>query len=73
MRNWDLDTGGLQEMLITPRPTPVSPTPKGEMLINGPGRLIVGGGKPTIVLPGRAPLHGRQRVADLFRPLAKPR
>src|SRR5271169_3310792 len=24
VRNWDLDTGGLQEMLITPRPTPVS-------------------------------------------------
>src|SRR5208282_4857328 len=72
VRNWDLDTGGLQEMLITPRPTPVSSAPKGEMLVSGPGRLIIGGGKPTIVLPGRASLHGRQRVAGLFRPLAKP-
>jgi len=69
VRNWDLDTGGLQELLTTRSPTSVGPTPKGEMLFTGPGRLIVGGGKPTVVLPGR--VASPRRVVGLFQPLAK--
>jgi hypothetical protein len=71
VRNWDLDTSGLEELLTAPRQTHVGPTPKGEMLVSGPGRLIVGGGKAPVVLPGRALPPGRQRVVGLFRPLAK--
>src|SRR5947209_15338369 len=62
VRNWDLDDGGLQDLLITPPSTPVSPTPKGEMLVSGPGTLIVGGGKPPVVLAGRVLSPVRQRV-----------
>jgi uncharacterized protein YcbK (DUF882 family) len=64
IRNWDLDTGGLQDLLMTPPRTQVGPTPKGEMLISGPSRLIVGGGHAPIVLPGRGPLLSRHRVGS---------
>ena len=53
VRNWDLDEGGLQDMLITGRSTRGGPAVKGEMLVNGPGTLIVGGHKPPVVLAGR--------------------
>ena len=62
VRNWDLDEDGLQDLLIARRPTPAGPTQKGEMLISGPGTLIVGRGRPPVVLPGRALSAG-----DLFR------
>ena len=53
VRNWDLDEEGLQDLLIARRPTPAGPTQKGEMLVSGPGTLIVGRGRPPVVLPGR--------------------
>jgi uncharacterized protein YcbK (DUF882 family) len=62
VRNWDLDEDGLQDLLIARRPTPAGPTQKGEMLVSGPGTLIVGRGRPPVVLPGRALSAG-----DLFR------
>jgi uncharacterized protein YcbK (DUF882 family) len=71
VRNWDLDTSGLQELLTAPRQTHVEPTLKGEMLVRGPGRLIVGGGRPPVVLPGRAFPAVHRRVVGLFQPLAK--
>src|SRR5271166_5363019 len=61
VRNWDLDNEGLQDLLITPRAIPLGPGSKGEMLVNGPGTLIIGGRKPPVVLPGRV-LSSRQRV-----------
>jgi uncharacterized protein YcbK (DUF882 family) len=70
VRNWDLDNEGLQDLLITPRTTPLGPSSKGEMLVNGPGTLIVGGGKPPVVLTGRVLSHSRQRVG-LSHSLAK--
>jgi hypothetical protein len=62
VRNWDLDDGGLQDLLITRPSTPMDPTPKGEMLVNGPGTLIIGGGKPPVVRPGRVLASSRRRV-----------
>jgi len=62
VRNWDLDERGLQDLLITRPSTPTGATAKGEMLVNGPGTLIVGRGKPPVVLPGRVLSPGRQRV-----------
>jgi len=53
VRNWDLDDGGLQDLLIARSSTPVGPTAKGQMLINGPGTLIVRRGQPPVVLAGR--------------------
>jgi uncharacterized protein YcbK (DUF882 family) len=61
VRNWDLDELGLQDLLITGRSAPKDPAAKGEMLVNGPGTLIVGGRKPPIILPGRV-LSSGQRV-----------
>ena len=69
VRNWDLDAGGLQELLTTRPPTPVGPTPKDERLFTDPGRLIVGDGKQPVVLPGRA--GPQRRVVGLFEPPAK--
>lgn len=63
VRNWDLDNEGLQDLLITPRAVPLGPRSKGEMLVNGPGTLIIGGGKPTVVLPGRGLSPSHQRAA----------
>jgi uncharacterized protein YcbK (DUF882 family) len=69
VRNWDLDTGGLQELLTARPPTGVGQTPKKrEMLSTGPDHLIVGGGKPAVVLPGRA--GPQRRVVGLFQPPA---
>ena len=62
VRNWDLDEEGLQDLLIARPSPPVGPTPKGEMLVNGPGTLIVGSGKPPVVLAGRVLSPVRQRV-----------
>ena len=59
VRNWDLDNEGLQELLATPRATQLGPSSKGEMLVNGPGTLIVRGPKPPVILPGKvlSPSH----------------
>ena len=61
VRNWDLDEQGLQDLLITRPWTSGGPSAKGEMLINGPGTLIVGGHKPPVVLAGRVLSPTRQR------------
>jgi uncharacterized protein YcbK (DUF882 family) len=60
VRNWDLDEDGLQELLVAGRSRPVAPTGKGQMLVSGPGTLIVGRGKPPAVLPGRILPASRQ-------------
>ena len=70
VRNWDLDNDGLQDLLIAPRGTPPAPIGTGEMLVNGPGTLIVGGHKPPVILPGKVLALSRQRVG-LSHPLAK--
>jgi Bacterial protein of unknown function (DUF882) len=62
VRNWDLDNDGLQDLLITARGTPLGSSGKGEMLVNGPGTLIVGGRKPPVILPGKVLASSRQRV-----------
>ena len=62
VRNWDLDEEGLQDLLTARRTTPAGPPQKGEMLVSGPGTLIVGRGRPPVVLPGRVLSAG-----DLFR------
>jgi Bacterial protein of unknown function (DUF882) len=67
VRNWDLDERGLQDILITGRSTPGGPAAKGEMLVNGPGTLIVGGHKPPVVLAGRvSPLRQRAGLSHLL-------
>jgi uncharacterized protein YcbK (DUF882 family) len=53
VRNWDLEEDGLQDLLFARRAIPPSPAQKGEMLVSGPGTLIVGRGRPPVVLPGR--------------------
>jgi uncharacterized protein YcbK (DUF882 family) len=67
VRNWDLDDGGLQDLLIAQPSAPAGPPAKGEVLVSGPGTLIVGGGKPPVVLAGRVlpPLRqlGRRSLA----------
>jgi uncharacterized protein YcbK (DUF882 family) len=62
VRNWDLDNDGLQDLLITARGTPLGRSAKGEMLVNGPGTLIVGGRSPPVVLPGKVLASSRQRI-----------
>ena len=71
VRNWDLDNDGLQNLLVATRGTPFVPSGKGEMLVNGPGTLIVGGHKPPVILPGKVLASSRQRV-DLSHLSAKP-
>jgi len=72
VRNWDLGVEGLEdELLKWPSPTPISPTPKGVMLVQGPGQLTIGGGKAPVVSSGRTLLARHGRVAGLLRPLAK--
>jgi uncharacterized protein YcbK (DUF882 family) len=56
VRSWNLESGGLQELLIAPAATPHSPTPRGEMLVNGPGRIVIGSGRTPLVLTGRVSL-----------------
>jgi uncharacterized protein YcbK (DUF882 family) len=58
VRNWNLDNGGLQELLAAP-PTLPALAPKHDMLVNGPGQIIVGGGKTPLVLSGRISLKVR--------------
>jgi uncharacterized protein YcbK (DUF882 family) len=70
VRNWDLDNEGLQDLLITPRATPLGSRSKSEMLVNGPGTLIVGGHKPPVVLAGRV-LSPSRRGVGLSHLLAK--
>jgi len=74
VRNWDLDDGGLQDLLSTRPSTPVGPTPKGEMLVSGRGTLIVGGGKPPVVLAGRvlSPVHRRVGLSHLLAKAQSP-
>src|SRR5215472_3901184 len=62
VRNWDLDNEGLQDLLIPARGAPLGSSGKGEMLVNGPGTLIVGGRKPAVILPGKVLASSRQRV-----------
>jgi uncharacterized protein YcbK (DUF882 family) len=64
VRNWDLDNGGLQDLLVASPSTPRGQAPRGEMLVNGPGTLIIGGGKPPIVISGRV-LSPLRRPAGL--------
>jgi uncharacterized protein YcbK (DUF882 family) len=72
VRNWDLGAEGLQDALTKwPAPTPLPPKGSGTMLVEGPGRLTVGGGKPTAVAPGRTLRTAHGRVAGLLSPLAK--
>ena len=68
VHNWDLDEDGLQDLLIARRPTPAGPPGKGEMLVSGPGTLIVGRGRPPVVLPGRALSAGDLRRSIARRP-----
>jgi uncharacterized protein YcbK (DUF882 family) len=74
VRNWDLGVEGLKdELLHWPKPTPISKEPKGPMLVEGRGRLTVGGGKPTVtasVPAGTVRLKDGQ-VAGLLKPLTK--
>lgn len=68
VRNWDLGTEGLKEQLTKwPAPTQVDSKPTGVMLVDGPGRLTVGGGKPPVALPGRT-LPGSHRIVGLLQP-----
>jgi hypothetical protein len=62
VRNWDLDNEGLEDLLITARGTPLATSVKGEMLVNGPGTLIIGGHKPPVILPLKVLPSSRQRV-----------
>ena len=68
VRNWDLDEDGLQDLLIARASMPVAPSGKGEMLVNGPGTLILGRAKPPIVLAGRvlSPSHRPTGLSQLL-------
>jgi uncharacterized protein YcbK (DUF882 family) len=69
VRNWELGAEGLQDQLTHwPKPTPISKEPKGEMLVKGPGRMTIGGGKPTVVAPGRAVRLQDGQLAGVLRP-----
>jgi|SRR5271169_4146479 len=70
VRNWDLDNDGLEDLLIASRATPLGTAARGEMLVNGPGTLVVGGRKPPVILPGRVLASSRQR-SGLSQLLAK--
>ena len=72
VRNWDLDNDGLQDLLVATRGTPFAPSGKGEILVNGPGTVIIGGRKPPVILPGKVLASSRQR-AGVPRLLAKMR
>jgi uncharacterized protein YcbK (DUF882 family) len=72
VRNWDLGAEGLQdELLHWPQPTPIPPKGSGTMLVEGRGRLTVGGGKPAVAAQGRTVRLKDGQVAGLLRPLAK--
>ena len=61
VRNWDLDNDGLQDLLVATRGTPFAPSGKGEIVVNGPGTVIIGGRKPPVILPGKVLAASRQR------------
>jgi hypothetical protein len=72
VRNWELGAEGLQDALLKwPQPTPISKKPTGTMLVEGPGHLTVGGGKPAAAAPGRIINLPHHRVAGLLQPLPK--
>lgn len=72
VRNWELGAEGLQDQLTHwPKPTPIPPKGSGTMLVDGPGRLTIGGGKPTVVATGRVTRLPDGQVAGLLKPLAK--
>jgi uncharacterized protein YcbK (DUF882 family) len=64
VRNWDLDSGGLQDLLVASPATPGGRAPRGEMLAEGPVTLIIRGGKPPVVISGRV-LPALRRRAGL--------
>jgi uncharacterized protein YcbK (DUF882 family) len=73
VRNWDLGDEWLKDQLFRELPwTPIPPKGSGVTLVEGRGRLTVGGGKPTVVAQGRTVDLPHHRVAGLFTPLAKP-
>jgi uncharacterized protein YcbK (DUF882 family) len=73
VRNWDLGDEGLQDHLLHwPKPTPIPPKGSGTMLVEGPGRLTVGGGKPASVAAGRAIRLKDGQVAGLLKPAKTP-
>jgi uncharacterized protein YcbK (DUF882 family) len=72
VRNWELDSDGLQDLLITARGTPLAPGAKGEMLVNGPGTLIIGGRKPPVILPGKVLASSGQRLGSHLLTKAQP-
>src|ERR1700722_5148452 len=74
VRNWDLGDDGLQERLFKELPaTPIPPKGTGTMLVEGPGHLTSGGGKPPVVAAGRTAPAARPRVAGPPRPPTPPR
>lgn len=69
VRNWELGAEGLQDQLTHwPKPTPISKEPKGVLLVKGPGRMTVGGGKSTAVSPGSAVRLQDGQLAGVLRP-----
>lgn len=69
VRNWELGAEGLDDQLLHwPKPTPISKEPKGVMLVKGPSRMTIGGGKPTVVAPGRAVRLQDGQLAGVLRP-----
>jgi uncharacterized protein YcbK (DUF882 family) len=56
VRNWDLASDGLRELLAAPPQTPASSTPRDEKVANGPGQLVVRDAKTPLVLSGRVSL-----------------
>jgi uncharacterized protein YcbK (DUF882 family) len=72
VRNWEIGAEGLQDQLTHwPKPTPIPPKGSGTMLVEGPGRMTVGGGKPTVVATGRVTRLPDGQVAGLLKPVAK--
>jgi hypothetical protein len=72
VRNWNLGAADLKEQLYHGWPhTPIPPKGSGVMLVDGPGGITVGGGKPLAVASGRTVALPHHRVAGLFTPLPK--
>lgn len=71
VRNWELGAEGLQDQLTHWKPTPIPPKGSGTMLVEGRGRITVGGGKPTVVWSGRSVRLPDGQVAGLLTPLPK--
>jgi uncharacterized protein YcbK (DUF882 family) len=72
VRNWDLGEAGLDDKLLHwPKPTPIPPKGSGTTLVDGPGRMTIGGGKPMTIAPGRTVRLQDGQVAGLLKPLAK--